>query len=56
MAYTSVSTSTRVATRAKEIERGSWGAEAVSTAVTRTAAAIAASSAAVSISVITGVR
>ncbi|USQ80867.1 GOLPH3/VPS74 family protein [Ornithinimicrobium faecis] len=38
-------------TRAKEIERGEWGAQAVSTAVTRTAAGIAASSAAVAISV-----
>ena len=37
--------------RAKEIERGNWGAGAVNTAVTRTAAAIAASTA-VTVSVI----
>jgi hypothetical protein len=39
--------------RAKELEKGNWGASAVSTAVARTAAAIAGSSAAVSVSVIT---
>lgn len=48
--------SSRVATRAKEIEQGSWGASAVNAAVTRTAAAIAASSAAVSVAVIAGVQ
>lgn len=37
--------------RGKELERGNWGAAAVSTAVTRTAAAVAASSVAVSIAV-----
>lgn len=37
-------------TRAQELQRGEWGAEAVSTAVTRTAAAIATSAAAVAIS------
>ncbi|WP_346102993.1 GOLPH3/VPS74 family protein, partial [Nonomuraea maheshkhaliensis] len=36
----------RVATRAKELERGQWGPAAVSTAVTRTAAGSAASRAA----------
>ncbi|ANZ43241.1 hypothetical protein BBK82_34270 [Lentzea guizhouensis] len=41
-----------VARRAKELERGNWGAEAVSTAVTRTAAAIAASTAAVTAAVV----
>ncbi|HEX6344964.1 GOLPH3/VPS74 family protein [Umezawaea sp.] len=41
--------------RAKELERGNWGAEAVSTAVTRTAAAIAASSAAATAAVVTTV-
>lgn len=45
-----------VATRAKAFERGDWGAEAVSTAVLRTAAGIAASSAAVSITVINAAR
>jgi hypothetical protein len=45
-----------VAKRAKELERGDWGPEAVSTAVARTAAGIAASSAAVAISVATAVR
>ncbi|WP_156753300.1 GOLPH3/VPS74 family protein [Actinokineospora pegani] len=45
----------QVAKRAKELETGNWGAEAVNTAVTRTAAAIAASTAAVSVSVITTV-
>jgi hypothetical protein len=39
--------------RAKELENGNWGAAAVNTAVTRTAAVIAASSAAVTVSVIT---
>lgn len=39
--------------RAKELERGEWGPEAVATAVARTAAGIAASSAAVAISVST---
>lgn len=48
--------SSRVATRAKEIEQGSWGASAVNAAVTRTAAAIAASSAAVGVAVIAGVQ
>lgn len=47
--------SAEVHRRAKELEKGSWGAAAVNTAVTRTAAAIAASSAAVSLSVITAV-
>ncbi|ALG15383.1 GOLPH3/VPS74 family protein [Kibdelosporangium phytohabitans] len=47
--------SSEVIKRAKEFENGNWGAEAVSTAVTRTAAAIAASSAAVSVSVVTAV-
>lgn len=42
----------RVATRAKEIERGNWGAGAVNTAVTRTAVAIAASSAAATAAVL----
>ncbi|SES33560.1 GOLPH3/VPS74 family protein [Lentzea albida] len=42
-----------VARRAKELERGNWGAEAVSAAVTRTAAAIAASTAAVTVAVVT---
>ncbi|USX53602.1 GPP34 family phosphoprotein [Lentzea sp. HUAS12] len=41
-----------VARRAKELERGNWGAEAVSAAVTRTAAAIAASTAAVTVAVV----
>jgi hypothetical protein len=50
-----VTWSGEVALRAKEIETGSWGASAVNTAVTRTAAAIAASSAAVAVSVITTV-
>jgi len=40
-------------TRAKQIMEGDWGAVAVNSAVTRTAAAIAASSAAVSVGVIT---
>ncbi|HEX7303231.1 GOLPH3/VPS74 family protein [Lentzea sp.] len=44
-----------VARRAKELERGNWGAEAVSSAVTRTAAAIAASSAAVTVAVVSTV-
>lgn len=39
--------------RAKELEQGNWGASAVNTAVARTAAAIAASSAAVAVTVIT---
>lgn len=47
---------TTTATRAKELERGEWGPEAVATAVARTAAAIVASSAAVAISVARGVR
>jgi hypothetical protein len=38
--------SSQVHTRAKELETGHWGTDAVNTAVTRTAAAIAASSAA----------
>ncbi|MEV6282712.1 GPP34 family phosphoprotein [Kribbella sp. NPDC051770] len=42
-----------VAKRAQQIQQGDWAASAVSTAVTRTAAAIAASSAAVAISVVT---
>lgn len=42
-----------VARRAKELEQGNWGAEAVSAAVTRTAAAIAASTAAVTVAVVT---
>ncbi|MFD9700178.1 GPP34 family phosphoprotein [Lentzea sp. NPDC059081] len=42
-----------VARRAKELERGNWGAEAVSTAVMRTAAAIAASSTAAVLAVVT---
>ncbi|MGW6441613.1 GOLPH3/VPS74 family protein [Lentzea sp. NPDC055074] len=42
-----------VSRRAKELERGNWGAEAVSAAVTRTAAAIAASTAAVTVAVVT---
>jgi hypothetical protein len=37
-----VTWSTEVAQRAKEIENGNWGAAAVNTAVTRTAATIAA--------------
>lgn len=40
---------TRTATRAKELERGDWGREAVATAVTRTTAAVLASSAAVAV-------
>jgi Golgi phosphoprotein 3 (GPP34) len=43
-------------TRAKELERGEWGPEAVATAVTRTAAGIAASSAAVATSVASASR
>ncbi|MEV0616577.1 GPP34 family phosphoprotein [Nonomuraea sp. NPDC050404] len=39
--------------RAKRLEQGNWGAEAVNAAVVRTAAGIAASSAAVSVTVIT---
>ncbi|MFI8307804.1 GPP34 family phosphoprotein [Streptomyces sp. NPDC085927] len=39
--------------RAKALENGSWGAQAVHTAVTRTAAAVAASSTAVTPAVIT---
>lgn len=42
---------TRTATRAKELERGDWGPAAVGTAVTRTAAGIAAASAAATTSV-----
>ncbi|MER7016105.1 GPP34 family phosphoprotein [Saccharopolyspora sp. NPDC000359] len=38
--------------RAKEFEQGNWGAEAVSTAVVRSAAAIAASTAAVTVTTI----
>ena len=45
--------SSPVIVRAKEIEQGHWGAAAVNTAVTRTAAAIAVSTAAVTVSVIT---
>jgi len=45
--------STKVYQRAKELEKGSWGAEAVNTAVTRTAAAIAAASTAVVITTVT---
>ncbi|MFD4643458.1 GPP34 family phosphoprotein [Lentzea sp. NPDC058436] len=41
-----------VARRAKELEEGNWGAEAVSAAVTRTAATIAASTAAVTVAVV----
>ncbi|MFD5827119.1 GPP34 family phosphoprotein [Lentzea sp. NPDC060358] len=44
-----------VARRAKALEGGNWGAQAVSTAVTRTAAAIAASTAAVTVAVVTTV-
>ncbi|GHH27828.1 GOLPH3/VPS74 family protein [Lentzea cavernae] len=44
-----------VARRAKELEKGNWGAEAVNAAVVRTAAAIAASSAAVTVAVVTTV-
>lgn len=44
--------SSEVARRAKELEKGNWGAEAVSAAVTRTAAAIAASAAAVTAAVV----
>jgi hypothetical protein len=40
-------------TRAQELQRGSWGSEAVSAAVTRTAAAIVASSAAATVGVTT---
>ncbi|MET7334956.1 GPP34 family phosphoprotein [Nonomuraea sp. NPDC005650] len=47
--------SAKVRERAKELENGSWGAAAVNTAVARTAAAIAASSTAVSVAVITAV-
>jgi hypothetical protein len=45
--------STPVITRAKELEEGRWGADAVNTAVLRTAAAIAASTAAVVVTTIT---
>ncbi|MFC7585061.1 GPP34 family phosphoprotein [Nonomuraea antimicrobica] len=45
--------SAEVSARAKKFENGDWGAAAVSTAMTRHAAAITASSAAVSITVIT---
>ncbi|ANY25708.1 GOLPH3/VPS74 family protein [Gordonia terrae] len=38
--------------RGKELEKGNWGAEAVNTAVVRTAAAIAASSVAVTVTVV----
>lgn len=48
--------SSRVAKRAKEIEQGQLGSVGREHAVTRTAAAIAAASAAVSVSVIAGVR
>jgi len=41
----------KVRQRAKEIESGNWGASAVNTAVTRTAAGIAASTAAVAVAV-----
>ncbi len=44
------------ATRAKQLERGHWGPEAVATAVTRTARAIVAGSAAAAISVSTAHR
>ncbi|CCH87408.1 protein of unknown function [Modestobacter italicus] len=44
------------ATRAQELERGQWGAAAVDTGVARTAAGIAASSAAAAISVSTATR
>ena len=43
-------------TRAKELERGEWGPEAVATAVTRTAIAIVASSTAVAISAATAAK
>jgi hypothetical protein len=43
----------KVHKRAKELEQGSWGATAVHSAVSRTAAAIAASSAAVAVTVAT---
>jgi hypothetical protein len=39
--------------RAKALEQGNWGADAVNTAVVRTAAAIAASTAAVAVTVVT---
>ncbi|SDT53436.1 GOLPH3/VPS74 family protein [Actinoplanes derwentensis] len=45
--------STPVIKRAKELEQGNWGASAVNTAVARTAAAIATSSAVVAVTVIT---
>ncbi|MBL7258694.1 GOLPH3/VPS74 family protein [Paractinoplanes lichenicola] len=45
--------SSPVIKRAKELEQGHWGAEAVNTAVTRTAAAIAVSTAAVTVTVVT---
>ncbi|WP_165939950.1 hypothetical protein [Saccharopolyspora aridisoli] len=44
------------ARRGGEVEHGSWGESAVLTAVTRTAAALAASSPAASASVIVGVH
>jgi hypothetical protein len=47
---------TQTATRAQELERGQWGPAAVGTAVARTAAGIAASSAAAAISVSTATR
>nr|WP_256451389.1 GPP34 family phosphoprotein [Amycolatopsis sp. CA-230715] len=43
----------KVAKRAKELENGNWGAAAVGTAVTRTAAAIAAASSVVVVTAIT---
>lgn len=43
----------KVQKRAKELEQGNWGAKAVNSAVSRTAAAIAASSAAVAVTVAT---
>ncbi|OXM45137.1 GOLPH3/VPS74 family protein [Amycolatopsis alba] len=45
--------SAKVYKRAKEIENGNWGASAVNTAVIRTAAGIAASTAAVAVTVAT---
>ncbi|MFJ5224629.1 GPP34 family phosphoprotein [Streptomyces sp. NPDC088400] len=45
--------STEVSERAKELERGSWGATAVNTAVTRTAAASSVASTVAIVSVIT---
>ncbi|MEV0699576.1 GPP34 family phosphoprotein [Saccharopolyspora sp. NPDC050389] len=43
----------KVYKRAKEFEKGNWGAEAVSTAVTRTTAAVAAATAVVTVTVVT---